>query len=35
MAWILGTAAAVVVLLAGMALVAGIAFSVAGSYQTD
>lgn len=35
MAWILGIAAAAVVLLAGMALVAGIAVSVAGSYQTD
>lgn len=35
MVWILGIAAATVVLLAGIALVAGIAFSVAGSYQTD
>lgn len=35
MTWILGIAAAAVVLLAGMALTAGIAVSVAGSYQTD
>ena len=34
-AWILGITAAVVILLAGMALAAGIAVIVAGSYQTD
>lgn len=35
MAWILGITAAAVALPAGMALAAGIAVSVAGSYQTD
>ena len=34
-AWILGITAAVVILLAGMALAAGIAVSIVGSYQSD
>ena len=34
-AWILGITAAVVILLAGMALAAGIAVSIVGRYQSD